>query len=419
MTTDAPAALSASEVDLDLLTADLAELVEIPSVGGTTGEIDIQRRLAERLAAVGLQVDLWPLDLATLRTLDGYPGEEVDRTEAWGLAAVSGPGEVGLVLQGHVDVVPAGDLSTWTSDPFAATVTDGRLTGRGSADMKAGVAAILAAVRAVRTRLGALDTVPTFAVHLVVGEEDGGLGAFATLQRGHRGRACVILEPTGLDLITANAGALTFTLEVPGLATHGSTPYAGSSAIDSYLGVHAAITELQARRNAHPEPLLRDLPVPYPISVGRLRAGEWSSTVPDRLVAEGRFGLRVDEDPHQGREELAAAVESAADADPYLRDHRPVLRWAGGQFRGGALPSGHVLRDQVGEAHAQVTGGPRPVERGAPYGSDLRLYAAAGIPTLHYGPGDVRLAHGPDESVELVEVQTAARALGTLLLRGV
>lgn len=419
MPTAEPAALTTGEVGLGPLTADLAEFVEIASVDGTDGEVEIQHRLAERLAAEGLDVDLWALDLPLLRSLDGYPGEEVDRTEAWGLVAVSGPGEVGLILQAHVDVVPPGDRSAWSVDPFAATIADGRLIGRGATDMKAGVAAILAAVRAVRIRLGSLADAPTFAVQFVVGEEDGGLGTFASLQRGHRGRACVIPEPTGLDLITANAGALTFTLEVPGLATHGSTPYAGSSAIDSYLQLHTALAELQNRRNADPEPLLRTLPIPYPISVGRLSAGDWPSSVPDRLVAEGRYGLRIDEDPMTAQKEFAEVIDTAADTDPYLRDHRPVLRWNGGQFRGGALPSGHALRDRVSTVHTDVTGGPPPKERGAPYGSDLRLYAAAGIPTLHYGAGDVRLAHGPDESVDLAEMQTAARGLGTLLLRGV
>ena len=87
--------------------------------------------------------------------------------------------------------------------------------------MKAGVAAMLAAAAAVRA--SGVRLARPFALHLVIGEEDGGLGAFATLQRGHRGDACVIPEPTDLRLVTANAGALSFRIEVPGLATHGST----------------------------------------------------------------------------------------------------------------------------------------------------------------------------------------------------
>jgi acetylornithine deacetylase len=135
--------------------------------------------------------------------------------------------------------------------------------------------------------------------------------------------------------------------------------------------------------------------------------------VPDRLVAEGRLGLRIDEEPDAARAELEYWIGVVAEGDPYLRDHPPVVTWSGGQFAGGKLPEGHGLRDVVAQAHADVTGGPAPRERGAPYGSDLRLYAGAGIPTLHYGPGDVRLAHGPDEAVEIDEV---VRVVETLVL---
>jgi acetylornithine deacetylase len=204
---------------------------------------------------------------------------------------------------------------------------------------------------------------------------------------------------------------------VAGLATHGSTAYAGSSAIDSYLGLHRALALLQDRRNAAPEPLMRHLPVAYPLSVGRLTAGDWPSSVPDLLVAEGRYGLKIEEDPVTARAELEDVVAEAAGHDPYLRDHPPLVTWTGGQFAGGHLPSGHVLRDTVRLAHADVAGGPPILERGAPWGSDLRLYAAAGVPTLHYGPGDVRTAHGPDERVPLAEVFTCARVLALAVLR--
>ncbi|SDT23168.1 acetylornithine deacetylase [Friedmanniella luteola] len=400
--------------------ATLRDLVAVPSVGGSDAEVEIQALLARRLTELGHEVDHWPLDLAALRAHPDHPGEEAERAEAWGLVGTTGgrDGEdpvPALVLEAHVDVVLPGDLDAWSSDPFTPVVDGDDLVARGSNDMKGGLAAVLAAAAAVRA--SGAELVRPLAVHCVVGEEDGGLGAFATLQRGHRGAACVIPEPTGLDLVTANAGALTFRIEVPGVATHGSTAYVGVSAIDRYLGLHRALAALQERRNADPEPLFRHLPVAYPISVGRLVAGDWPSSVPDLLVAEGRYGLRVEEDPTTARAELEAAVAEAADADPFLRDHPPVVTWRGGQFAGGHLPSGHVLRDVVGLAHSAVAGGPPPRERGAPYGSDLRLYAAAGVPTLHYGPGDIRTAHGPDERVPLAEVLTCARVLTLAVLR--
>ncbi|HET9516248.1 MAG TPA: M20/M25/M40 family metallo-hydrolase, partial [Actinoplanes sp.] len=101
------------------------------------------------------------------------------------------------------------------------------------------------------------------------------------------------------------------------------------------------------------------------------------------------------------------------------RANPATVTWPGGQFASGRLPAGHPLADVVGAAHADVTGGPRPARRGAPYGSDLRLYAGAGIPTLQYGPGDVRLAHSPQEQVRVSEIVTVTRALVLATLRTV
>lgn len=414
LSTPESAALAA--LDENRLIALLAELIKVPSVGGSVAEVEIVASCADRLRASGLDVDHWPLDLPALRRADGYPGEEVDRPEAWGVVGTSrGSGPPALILAGHVDVVPPGDLGAWSSDPYDADVTATTVTGRGSCDMKGGVAVMLAAAAAVRD--SGIRLQRPFALHCLIGEEDGGLGAFATLQRGHRGDACVIGEPTDLRLVTANAGALSFRIEVPGLASHGATPYAGSSAIDSYVAIHAALHGLQRRRNQSPEPLLADYPISYPLSVGRIRAGDWSSSVPDLLVAEGRYGLRVDEDPVGARLELEDVVEQVAARDGFLQDHPPRVTWNGGQFHGGALSPGHPLRELIGSAHADVTDGSIPVEVGAPYGSDLRLYVGAGVPTLQYGPGDVRLAHGPDESVPVAQLITAARALTVALVR--
>jgi acetylornithine deacetylase len=278
------------------------------------------------------------------------------------------------------------------------------------------VVASLAAVRAVRAAGIVLPR--AYALHLVVGEEDGGLGAFGTLERGHRGDACVIAEATSGTVTTANAGALTFEITVPGMATHASTSYAGVSALDSYLPIHAALARLQAERNRVVDPLMGEYPLAYPLSVGRVRCGDWASSVPDLLVAEGRLGVALDEDPDEARAELEHTVAEAARADAFLRDHSPTVRWSGGQFASGRYAGdGRALFETVVAAHADVTGGPRPRERGAPYGSDLRLYAEAGVPTLHYGPGDVRLAHGPDESVPIDELVTVTETLVLTLLR--
>lgn len=402
-------------LDEDHLVETLATLVRIPSVTGSTAEAEVQHLLADRYRAAGLEVDLWSEDLEALRAAPGFPGTEAPRTEAWGLVGTSpGDGSPALVLQGHVDVVPVGDPAVWPLDPFSATIVDGRLHGRGACDMKAGVAANLAVAEALH-RAGVRSDRP-LALHSVVGEEDGGLGAFATLRRGYGGDAVVITEPTGRRLLTANAGALTFRLEVPGRAAHGSTRLEGVSALDGFALVHAALRDLEARRNTAADPLFGSDPLPYAISVGTVQTGGWASTVPDLLVAEGRMGVVLDEDPELARAAFERAVHDAAAGDAWLRDHPPVVTWPGGQFASGRLPPGHPLAQEVRDA-VEALGGERPAQGAAPYGSDLRLYAGAGVPTLQYGPGDVRLAHSSHESVPLIEVIDVARALAVLAVR--
>ncbi|MEW9548961.1 ArgE/DapE family deacylase [Nonomuraea sp. NPDC050783] len=392
----------------------LAETVRVPSVTGTDAESELQHRFARLLGEAGMDVDVWKLDLPALTASPGFPGTEAPRAEGYGVAAVTGgEGPPALALQGHVDVVPTGDLAKWAgSDPFSARVEGDVLYGRGACDMKAGLVANLAVARAIH-RAGVRLARP-LAVHCVISEEDGGLGAFATLARGHTAEAAVITEPTSGAVITANAGALTFRLEIAGRAAHGATRYEGVNAVEVFWPVFEAIRRLEAERNRDVPALFAGNPVPYPIEIGVVRAGDWASTVPDLLVAEGRLGVRLEEDPAAARAAFEEAV--AGVAHPWLRDNPPVVTWPGGQFASGRLPAGHGLLGEVAAAVADATGA-RPAESAAPYGSDLRLYAGAGIPTLHYGPGDVRYAHAPREQVDLGELRAVTRALALLAVR--
>lgn len=414
----AEAAVLAS-IDEDAIGRLLLELLAIPSITGSAAESDLQHVLAGRLQQLGLDVDLWSMDLEALGADTDFPGTEAPRDEAWGLVAdTPGPTDgPSLILQGHVDVVPPGDVTRWVSGPFEPRVTAGEVVhGRGACDMKAGLVANLAVVAAIRAsgvRLGG-----RLSMHCVVSEEDGGLGAFGTVRRGHLADACIITEPTSGTLTTANGGALTFSTRVPGSATHASTRYAGTSAVDAYLPIHRALTELEWQRNSLVDPLMAEYPTAYCLSVGTIRAGDWASSVPDLLVAEGRLGVAIDDELAAARDQLEQCVADACRNDPWLRDRPATVSWAGGQFGSGRLLANHPLRALVRDCHHALMGGSQLRERGAPYGSDLRIYAAAGVPTLHYGPGDVRTAHSPREQVALIEVTrtlvlTVLRALGT------
>jgi len=282
--------------------------------------------------------------------------------------------------------------------------------------MKAGLAANMAVARTLHASGITLER--PFAVHTVISEEDGGLGAFATMLRGHVGDAAVITEPTSGRIVTANAGALTLALTVPGRAAHGSMRLEGVSALDAFLPIYRHLRDLETERNARPDPLFGELTLPYPISVGRVTAGDWASSVPDILMAEGRMGVQLGEDPAAARAAFEAAVRDTSSSDPWLRDNPAVVTWPGGQFASGRLRDDHPFIGEVAASITDRSGGPSPSRSAAPYGSDLRLYAGlGGIPSLHYGPGDVRFAHAPREQVELAEVIRVARALLLLTVR--
>jgi acetylornithine deacetylase len=138
--------------------------------------------------------------------------------------------------------------------------------------------------------------------------------------------------------------------------------------------------------------------------------------VPDALVAEGRYGVRLGEPVQSAKEAFEDRLATFCARHPWLAEHPVRLSWTGGAFASGELPSGHPLLPAVRRAVADAGGGV-PAERAIAAGSDLRQYAAAGVPTLHYGPGDLDLAHGPGERVPISELVTATRAFALLALR--
>jgi acetylornithine deacetylase len=276
--------------------------------------------------------------------------------------------------------------------------------------MKAGLTAILGAVSAVRT--GGVRLKGTVQVQSVIGEEDGGIGAFAALKRGHTGDAVIICEPTQLAVIPAHAGVTIFRITVPGRAAHGCVRAEGVSAFERFLPIHAALKALEEERNRTVRhPLYAGMALPWPLSIGIVQAGTWPAIVPERLTAEGRIGVGIGEEIGSVRRQLENAVAQAAKADPFLREHPPTVEWVGGVWEPSRPSPDHPIVRTLQRVAGEVTGKPTRV-CGAPYGSDLRLFTNAfGIPGVLFGPGDIRLAHFTDEHVSLAEVEAATVAL--------
>jgi len=404
-------------IDVERMTADLTDLVRVPSITGS--EEAVAAWAAEALRGLGLAVAEVRPDPADIRADPDWPGEEMPRSS---LPVVIGrlgpPGGRRIILSGHLDVVPPGDPATWTVDPWGAQIRDGRLYGRGAVDMKGGVAAIMAALRALAAN-GTLDRLRgELLVALVPSEEDGGQGTLAAIRAGATGDLAIITEPSRLDVVVAQAGAITFRLTVPGRAAHASQRREGVSALDNLALLLRALEADERRRNeAETDPLMRALGLPYPTIVGIVSGGEWASTVLDRVVAEGRYGVRLGQGPSEAEAELRACIANACAADPFLREHPAYVEITGGRFGSARVPDDHELVRSLSAACERAIGR-SPDRIGVPYGADMRLFVDVGAtPCVIFGPGDVRVAHSADEYVPLDEVRDCAAVLATWISR--
>ena len=402
-------------IDIDGLLSTLADLVAIRSLGGQ--ETPAQEYVADFMAQLDMQVDVWELDLDTLAHHPAFSAE-VERQSALGVVGVMGEDAGGrsLILNGHVDVVPVGDEANWHYPPWQATVAGRRVYGRGTCDMKGGLACALYAAKAIHD--AGVRLTGRLLIEPVVGEEDGGTGTLAAVLRGYRADGAVVVEPTEMAIAPAQAGALSFRVMVPGLSAHGCVREEGISAIEKFIPIHQALLQLEGARNqAAAHPLYTRYRLPYPLCIGQVEAGNWSSSVAEELVFQGRYGVAIGEDLADARRQFEDAVARAAQADPWLRDHPPTVEWWGGQFAPASIPLEHPLVETVTGAFATATSTPANVE-GVTYGSDMRLLVNQGhTPTVLFGPGDVRRSHKPDECVPIDDLAAVTRTLALTAVR--
>ena len=362
----------------------LESLVRVPSVTGDEG------RAAETLArwceSAGLAV--------AMREVQPGRSNVVAR---WG----TGRHPV-VLLTGHIDTVPVG--GGWTRDPFGAEVADGRLYGRGACDMKAGLAAMLAAVAELREE--GLEPAGDVVFAAVVGEEEDSAGTLALLADGVRADYAVLAEPTGLQLVRSNRGLVNYHLEIVGQSAHASSPELGRNAIVAAAHVVLELEGIAARLAEHPHPALG---APN-LTVGTIQGGTRPYIVPDRCAIEVDRRVNPGETSETVRAEAEAALAAA-------RLHLP---WLAGSFELGSeylpfeLPEDHPFVQAMLEAMVAAA---VPARVGAwRAASDAGfLTARAEIPCVLFGPGDIAVAHRPDEFVELEEVERAREVFRRLL----
>ncbi len=394
----------------------LQELVRTPSLTGDEGAV--QRLVARAMDESGLDVDCWEPDAAELAPYAEHVGSFetlAGRPNVVGRWKGTGGGR-SLILNGHIDTVEPGMRDQWEVDPFSAELRNGRIIGRGSLDMKAGVVANIIVARALRNAGWAPRG--DLIVESVISEEDGGAGTLAAILRGYTADACIITEPTAFSIVVAQGGSLVFRIHVAGKSAHGAARNEGESAFEHFLPIFAELMALEAERNRTIDhPLYAGMANKIPINVGVIRSGAWPSSVPDWLIAEGRAGLVPGETLAGFKAEFVAAVMKATETDPWLAAHPPRVEWFSGQFAPAEIPAEHELVEAVSAAHRWVTGDTPPVE-GVTYGADMRHFIdVAGIPCLMYGADRVEGAHAPNESVSIDDVITCAKTVAVAALR--
>ena len=400
----------------DEIISFIQALVQSPSLAND--EESVQKIIQSKLESLGLETKKVIVQFESIKNHpafcdDGFsPDSRVNVIGQW----KNGDAAKSLILNGHVDVVPTGPETLWNESPWSGSVRDNRIYGRGSCDMKAGLASGIFAIQVLQ----AIGFKPkgNVMVQSVVGEESGGCGTLTNIVKGYSGDAAVILEPTSLKVCPIQSGALTFRLKIPGQATHAAMRWDGISAIEKYNLIHQSIIELEKERH-------QSFNVKYyklsdrvaPINIGTIKGGEWHSTVPESVMVEGRLGVFPGESALDARNAFENHLKKVSNSDVWLKENPPILEWFEGQFESGQTDVNHSIIRALKHAYKNVKNNSAILE-GVTYGSDLRLFTNhADIPAVLFGPGDVRLAHSANEYIEIEEVLTCVKIITNLIIK--
>lgn len=393
----------------------LQKVVRLPSTQGN--EQEAQYFIADKLLALGLDVEVWEPAGEELARHPYFCSPRSGFTGSPNVVGVLRGAGVGrsIILNGHIDVVPEGNLAQWQDDPYSGNVVDGKLYGRGATDMKGGNASLLLAVEALQS-LG-FKLKGDVIVQSVIEEESGGAGTLAAILKGYRADAALIPEPTNMRIFPKQQGSMWFRIEVKGRSAHGGTRYEGVSAIEKSVAVIGHIRELEVLRNERiADPLYANNPIPIPINIGVIQGGNWPSSVADTVKLEGRMGVAPEEKLEDAKAEMSCWMASLVDKDPWFEDHPPDLEWFGAQWVPGSVDPEHPLMQVLMEQYREVKA-EEPVIEASPWGTDGGLLTVVGdTPCIVFGPGITQVAHYPNEHIVLEHVFVVAEIIALTLI---
>ncbi len=381
-------------------------------------ESSAQAIIIEKCRQLGLELDIWEIDL---KELVKHPAYFCDRKEFCGnpnVAAVlrgTGGGK-SIILNSHIDVVPVGDEQNWKHDPFSGHIEDGTLFGRGSTDMKGGTVALLMALESLISSGIRLKGDVIF--QSVIEEESGGAGTLAAVLKGYRADGAIIPEPTNMKIFPKQQGSMWFRITVKGKAAHGGTRYEGVSAIEKAAIVIQELQKLEKKRNEKiSDPLYKKIPIPIPINIGKIISGEWPSSVPDHAVIEGRMGVSPDESIDSAQKEMENCLTVLANHDEWLNENPLQLEWFGARWLPGSIKEDHPLQTVVYESYQKVKK-EKPIIEASPWGTDGGILSnIAKVPVIIFGPGKTEAAHDANEHIILEEMYQTSEIIALTLIK--
>ena len=380
--------------------------------------------VSDFLADLGFELDGW--DVGPSATFPAHP-----------LIVATLPGTGGgrsLAFNAHVDVVPVGDRSSWSQEPFAGEVVGGRLYGRGATDMKGGLAA---AMWATKVALDAgLRPRGDVVFHVVSDEEVVGNGTREIVARAPAADVTISLEPTELKLCAAEGGLVHFRIEVEGVEAHASTRHlavhggaggGGVNAIEKALKIMVELQRLErtwAETKSHPilphgfDTLLPGIIVGGPGGGvdGRLNLFSNAGTTPNYCSVEYNMWWYPDEDYGAVKAEVEEAVAAVGRADPWLAEHPPRLTWKLGSIYFPPLdvsldhPAVRTLSGCLREVGLDET----PV--GFEAATDLAWYGERKLPGIICGPGSIAQCHVADEFLSTEQLRLASQVYAQMLV---
>jgi acetylornithine deacetylase len=390
-------------------------LVAEPStLGHEKGALAVMEAELNRLGWPATHV---PIDSEGLSGHPGFAPVPWQAEERFNLAATrpaDGAGGSSALFNGHLDVVSPEPLSHWQADPFKPYEKDGWLYGRGAGDMKAGIAAMTYALRAVEKAGAGLRGPVT--IEGVIEEECSGNGALACMAAGYDADAVLIPEPFGPTILAAQVGVAWFKVSVNGVPQHVLETQGGVNAIEKCYPIIQALRSLEAENNRQVLPPFDALNHPANLNIGIIKGGDWPSTVPAAAEFHCRIGFLPGTTFDQTREKVLRCIGEAAKKDAWLSRTPPEVQFYGFRSEGLVLNRDLPAFQTLNTCHRDLTG------------EDARSHFCTATTDLrafvHYGRGQATCfgpvaenIHAGNERVHIGSILHTARVYALFLCR--